>query len=208
MTYLDMYRAGAEAFGREAAAHLADVLARADIIFDRTSCVVWRIKTDAAIQAKLSAARSLGEAGLPAIKDFVGIRVIATHLGLLDNAVAKVSEWSRCVHLIKTGVQDSYAIPRPGGYRAVHLNYQMPASNRWNLPTLVSTEVQVTTWLQCLHGGISHAFYYKANSPPDSAEVETIRTLSDKLYGVDLEVATILRALEHDREQKPANRAG
>lgn len=146
--------------------------------------IAWRIKSESAVQAKL---RRRG--GMGAINDFIGIRILATHIGLLEKVEQKLSQWESDVGLQRLMRKSLFETPDESGYRAIHLDYRLVAPSTFGLPPTATVEVQLTTWLQHLHGSQSHSLFYKTTGSDRLMAAAALRAMSDQLHEVDKEIA-------------------
>jgi ppGpp synthetase/RelA/SpoT-type nucleotidyltranferase len=175
-------------FARRAATALdRDLQSAAGAIIVEGHGVAWRVKSETAIRAKLARSQ--------AINDFIGIRLLATHAGMIDPILGNLSAWEAALGLKRLRIADGFARLDESGFRSTHIDYE-PADNRISgLVAGMTLELQLTTWLQHLHGFLSHQLYYKAPER-DAAVSARLRTLSDRLIALDSEVALLMSGMK------------
>jgi ppGpp synthetase/RelA/SpoT-type nucleotidyltranferase len=156
---------------------------------DHKSMIAWRIKSEKAIRAKEAAAAGRGES--PFINDYIGLRVVASHIGKIPQALDEIRQWADEFRLREQEMDDKYQRPGAGGYRAIHLDYLPSDPNPWLLPTDASIEVQLTSWLQSVHGAMSHRLVYKAVEGPSADIICQLETISDSILEIDRVIANL-----------------
>lgn len=151
---------------------------------DSNHGIAWRIKSEYAVRAKL---RRRGDMGR--INDFIGIRILAAHIDLLEKVEQKLSQWESDVGLQRVMRRSLFETPDESGYRAIHLDYRFVAPSTFGLPPTATVEVQLTTWIQHLHGNLSHSLFYKTMGNERLMAAAPLRAMSDRLHEVDKEIA-------------------
>src|SRR5271167_2845772 len=82
--------------------------------------IQWRVKSEASIARKLAAFNNhRTSTGALAINDFIGLRVVILHLGLLQRGVQMVSEWANFRDLRLLEVSNAFVKPTLGNYRSI-----------------------------------------------------------------------------------------
>lgn len=185
-------RERAEGFARKAVQDLyLQLLSGAGCSPDPIHGIGYRIKTPAAMAAKLESDDS--ERGARTINDYIGIRVLAMHSKCLHDIESHLTPWSNGLGLLQVKRQDKIGKPDVGGYRAIHIDYVIEDPEREQLPPETTLECQLTTWLQHLHGMISHRLAYKANELSTSIPIRELELLSADLWELDKRVAGLLQ---------------
>ena len=146
--------------------------------------IAWRLKTEKSIAEK---AKRRGDSYF--INDFVGIRVIVPHVGLLREAVTIVCNWASERDLSSRNIADLFVNEGMGHYRSVHLDFEF-GNPESGLGDRCGLEVQITTYLQHFHGLLSHRLLYKRN--PDPRLVNTLALVSERVAELDQLVARSL----------------
>jgi ppGpp synthetase/RelA/SpoT-type nucleotidyltranferase len=197
---LETYSNPAAQFAVEATDSLRQILLeQTTIVVADSSAVSWRVKSPAAIRAKLRSRH---------VNDFVGIRVLTIHPASLPLALEQVRKWARSFSLKELAVQDKYNQPGVGGYRAFHIDFEMEPGNRWRLPVEVTTEIQLTTWLQGLHAAVLHRILYKAEKIPDKTLVRELANFAESISQADISLGSkieVILAAFANRFEPPSN---
>lgn len=154
----------------------------------------WRVKSEDAIRSKLKASRD-GEPMHSVINDFIGIRVLIGHLGLLEDAEREIGKWANQLELVQLNRENKFENPDESGYRAIHFDYNFSYPEKWGLPSIAKIEVQLTTKLQQVHGEISHRLYHRVDAPTDEVRL-FLNDLSLKLHKIDMEVMDFFMHIE------------
>ena len=179
---LSQHASRAAEFAHQAASGLSAMLCGLETnLIPEHGGICWRIKTPDAIAAKVRARP---------VNDFIGIRVLVRHSGILADALQRIAAWAPQYCLEEKLSQDKYATPARGGYRAFHVDYEFYHDNRWGLPKEVTVELQLTTWMQNLHSEISHRLLYKNTSATSSLIITDLEEMSTLLYETDAHLAT------------------
>jgi ppGpp synthetase/RelA/SpoT-type nucleotidyltranferase len=183
------YRTSALSFARSAASHAYTVLqTESSLLKDSHTSISWRIKSEAAIIKKLSdPSRFIGDHERT-INDFIGIRILCPHLGLVDRFIAAIGRWSLEMSLLQVQQENTIEDPGTGGYRAIHLDYIFAEDNSWGFSSFITLELQLMTWLQLLHTEISHRYFYKAIAPDPGLQV-LLENLSSVIHVLDRDFA-------------------
>lgn len=186
---------------RVAADELRLLLARQDSFYiDHACSVAWRIKSIDSLQAKIKRS-SEGPSGLGYVNDFLGIRVLVAHVGVLHSCEALITLWAAQMGLAEICREDHFKNPAQAGYRAIHFDYRLPDSPQWQFPVSLGLELQLTTWLQNLHGILSHRMYYKQDSlPARAAAQEWLKEVSMKISEIDWQIAEHCGDFPRDEE--------
>ncbi|MGD2089329.1 MAG: RelA/SpoT domain-containing protein [Candidatus Aminicenantes bacterium] len=149
--------------------------------------VEWRVKSEKAIWVKAAIPLKVRPRS-SLINDFIGIRVLASHLGCLEVIEDIIKEWAKQLELAQIERENKFQNPDQSGYRAIHFDYRFLQAQRWKLPSTASVELQLTTKFQHVHGEISHRLYHKV-IPSSSEEVRLfLCNLSDQLHNLDQQV--------------------
>lgn len=122
--------------------------------------VACRIKSEASIQSKIQRRKELGRPD-DFINDLLGIRVIVSHSGLIEDAVDCVKSWltnDPRYHLI--GMHNFFKFPRSPYYRAIHFD-ALIALTSFGESHKIGMEIQVTTYMHNYLAAISHDMDYK-----------------------------------------------
>lgn len=160
--------------------------------------IQWRVKSEASIARKLNSKKQhQTSGGAPAINDYIGIRVIVLHIGLIHDTVQIVRGWANFRGLRFLEFGDAFATPALGKYRSVHLDFELRDPKEWGLTTAHGIEIQLTTYLQNLHGMISRESLYKHRNDLIGGDVSTeLEILSNQLSDIDDFVARITSRLQ------------
>lgn len=173
-----------EIFAKHAVKELARKLSGNKLCVVSEHRIEWRVKSEKAVRAK--AKISLEERVRSSlINDFIGIRVLASHMGCLGELEKEIAEWANQIGLVQVEREDKFEHPDESCYRAIHFDYRFLRSQDWELPSMASVELQLTTKFQHLHGDISHRLYHKANSPFTEEVRLFLNNLSNKLHEID-----------------------
>jgi ppGpp synthetase/RelA/SpoT-type nucleotidyltranferase len=190
-------RRSAESFAAATASDLmAELRARLDDGPEQTLWLTWRVKSEESIAAKARRRSSHPiPSGHPTINDFIGLRVVLLHVGLVREAVTFICGWSSSRGLSLLSEYNFFVTPAKGQYRSIHLNFQLLRREAIRLDEGYGVEIQVTTYLQQLTGLLSHRYIYKhtENNADQDTKVHKIERISDQLNGIDLEVAELIR---------------
>jgi ppGpp synthetase/RelA/SpoT-type nucleotidyltranferase len=179
-------RATAAVFAARAQAELFELLGSSrDLLLVPEEGISWRLKSDAAIHAKVAAGKL--------INDFVGMRVIAVCVDRLGEIEEKLPTWETRLGLRRDSGKNTFESPARGGFRSIQIDYQISNIVGADLPAGCTLELQLTTWLQYLHTQLSHDLYYKASHRNRAAAVPFLETLSEHIHGLDVELAKFLR---------------
>jgi ppGpp synthetase/RelA/SpoT-type nucleotidyltranferase len=188
------YHDEAVAFLDQAVSDLRDRFADYEqVIVDPQHGLSWRVKSRQAIEAKYASRlgrRPLGPVDDAIINDFLGVRVLVVHLGLVEHAEGLVQKWSADRGLVLRSYTANLDQPKVAGYRAVHMDFEVHDPSV-AIPKHGGLEVQITTWLQHLHGVLSHSLIYKAIGPQDPTAVLALEHLSEQLHSIDESLAGI-----------------
>jgi ppGpp synthetase/RelA/SpoT-type nucleotidyltranferase len=157
--------------------------------------VVWRVKSKQSILQKLhKGPPHRTSAGEPAINDYIGLRATVFHVGMVDHAIHIIEQWavSRGLRLLE--FVNSFSSPAYGGYRSVHLDFELLHPEASGLTRGHGIEIQVTTYLQYFHSMVSHSFLYKdlRTKSDQTLSTKDLQRLSDQLATMDMNVAKLL----------------
>jgi ppGpp synthetase/RelA/SpoT-type nucleotidyltranferase len=188
----------ADAFAAAAAASLRQRIRDAGLSDAHQECTVtWRIKSEESIRIKELWSTSRNEK--PFVNDYIGIRVRISHVGHIPDALGEIRRWAGEFCLVEQEVEDKYQRTGVGGYRAVHVDYLPLDPNPWLLPKEASVEVQIASWLQSIHGALSHSLIYKAAEYPSADRILRLETISDRIFEVDRLIAALSTSEPIDR---------
>jgi ppGpp synthetase/RelA/SpoT-type nucleotidyltranferase len=154
--------------------------------------VAWRVKSSEAIRAKILALSSQHGRNLRTINDCIGIRILVSHSRFLEEVERGLERWHVDLGLVQVGRSDTFQVPDESGYRAIHLDYEFANAQQWNLPEIVAVEVQLTTWLQHLHGSLAHTLFYKNMGVNRTKMATQLRELSKELHRIELSITELL----------------
>jgi ppGpp synthetase/RelA/SpoT-type nucleotidyltranferase len=118
--------------------------------------VISRVKSPDAI------ARKRTRRSADFINDAIGLRVVVAHRGLLDRAKTAIDEVARDCGLRQIEAEDRREHPGAGGYRAIHLDFEVVDPSARGLSPDVGVEVQVTTAIFDAHARVCHTALYAA----------------------------------------------
>jgi ppGpp synthetase/RelA/SpoT-type nucleotidyltranferase len=191
----------ADHFMRVAVNELRLLLAGQDSFYiDHPCTVAGRVKSLESLETKIKQSHE----GAPTqnfVNDFLGIRVLVAHVGSLHSCEALITTWAAHMGLAGICREDHFESPAPAGYRAIHIDYRLPDSPQWQFPESLGLELQLTTWLQNLHGILSHRMYYKQGSLPTRTTVQKwLNDLSLKISEIDSQIAEWCRDFPPDGE--------
>lgn len=164
-------RSAAEIFGADASALIkTKVSAVIQEVGAMHLDVYWRVKESSAIE------RKYGNNFEGLIADYLGIRVVVLHTGLLNLVAREVKLTMSCKGLVMNEAADYFINPKEGGYRALHIKFRGfdQAVNLGNAK--IGVEVQITTAVWSLHSEVSRRLLYHR---PEATEV-------DRLYSEQL----------------------
>jgi ppGpp synthetase/RelA/SpoT-type nucleotidyltranferase len=148
-----------------------------------------RLKSENSISAKMQRRRDY-----TVVNDFIGIRIVVLHVGLVTNAVAIVKAWAEASGLILHEQDDRFQTPGLATYRSVHLDFRFLNPERLGLTPRCGIEIQITTFLQRFHEVFSHALLYKeyADANANGPIVERLTLLSEQLASIDYFASELL----------------
>ena len=150
--------------------------------------VEGRVKTEEAIAAK-RARRPSGR-----INDLLGMRVIVAHRGLVRDAAEKVQQWADQSGLRLAQIDDHFERPGVGGYRALHLDYEIPDPRALGLPEDGGLEIQITTALLAAVARISHDLVYRTRAIPGEQLARDLEDLTLEAVRLDRRLEAIVRS--------------
>jgi ppGpp synthetase/RelA/SpoT-type nucleotidyltranferase len=152
--------------------------------------ILWRIKSEDSIAAKQK--RRLDYV---VINDFIGLKIVVLHIGLVGSARNTVRDWGDLRGLILNSEENRFRQPGLAHYRGVHLDFNFQHPERLGLTEICGIEVQITTYLQHFHSLASHALLYKqgGNAGSEHSALRVLTAMSDKLKDLDETMATLLR---------------
>jgi ppGpp synthetase/RelA/SpoT-type nucleotidyltranferase len=183
-------RPRADQFARDAAAALKQRMRESGLVeADRECMIAWRIKSEDGIRAKEASAVRRGKK--PFVNDYIGLRVVAAHFGQIPQTLDEIRRWADEFRLEEQEVDDKYQRPGVGGYRAIHLDYLPIDPNPWLLPKDASVEVQLTSWLQSVHGALSHRLVYKAVQSPSADVIRGLEAISNSIVETDQAISNL-----------------
>lgn len=165
----------AENFAKQAVLNLSEKFRGLPLL--DTPNITYRIKSPDSINKKL-----LINEGI--IDDLIGIRVMFKHLASLHKSLTVIEDWAVGYELSNTKYENYFDYPKPGGYRAIHINYIFKFPLKFHLPIYSTLEIQLTTWLQSLHSIISHEVFYNTNDN----HKEYLEKLGLELHNIDKEI--------------------
>lgn len=174
----------AESFAATAMETLVLQIRQIPFDVDREHSIAWRIKSDQAIVRKVESKRR--------INDFIGIRILALHLGAVDHLNSIILHWADTLELSRVEDKDRFSETNESGYKAIHLDFQFKNDNRWDMPLVAGIEVQITTWLQHFHNQLSHKLFYKRNSSQSLSILPLLKEFSDKCAELDAEILVLI----------------
>jgi ppGpp synthetase/RelA/SpoT-type nucleotidyltranferase len=192
---IDNARLAAEKFASitkdEIAVYLLEVSNGTMVEGERKIFIEFRIKTEESILRKLKRGNMhVTSRGKVFINDFVGIRVVVFHIGLVERTAAAIQSWAAERGLNLMEISDRFSSPGIGGYRSVHLDYQFDSPELFGLEDKHGIEIQVTTYLQQFHSQLSHDALYKHDVMEEFAQrTDVLRLISDQLGYIDRSVA-------------------
>lgn len=200
MTLPDTILRSAESFAANTASELTAKL-RAELDDGPLQAVwlTWRVKSKESIDAKLRRRISqLMPDSPPMVNDFIGVRAVVLHGGLVNRAVTLIRKCSSSVGLDLIDEHDFFVNPARGQYRSIHLDFKLLSSVGIEFDREYGVEIQVTTYLQHLHGLLSHRILYKgtANQIELDRRLHILERMSARLRDIDLELAELFRARE------------
>jgi len=183
----------ARAFARKAVEQLRARLVEVfqdDRMRDDWFDIVYRIKNPSAVRDKIAVRSSLPDHGV-LINDFIGVRILTMHNGCVPHVEAVVMAWSVDAGLVLRERDDTVEKPRPGGYRALHLDFAFRDAAQYGLPEEMTVEVQIETWLQHAHAILSHRLFYKQGLAASGNLERALSKLSKDLHDFDHDLQRI-----------------
>lgn len=155
--------------------------------------VQGRVKTPEAIATK----RARG--GVSRTNDFIGLRVIVDHCGLLDSAGTAVRDWAHTAKLKPISEDNHFAHPGTGGYRALHLDYELVDPEAAGLTADVGVEVQITSALLAVIARVSHDILYRQQSPKYGQLARGVQEIADATWQIDKRIAALVESSASSR---------
>lgn len=122
--------------------------------------VMWRIKSERSIADKLAARSRLHGGAQSRINDFVGIRLVLPHRGLMQLAVAFIRQWAADSGFSESEYFDGFSSNSDRNYRSIHVDFDLNSTLSTIVGLDLGLEVQITTYLQHFNSIISHQFSY------------------------------------------------
>jgi ppGpp synthetase/RelA/SpoT-type nucleotidyltranferase len=150
--------------------------------------VQGRVKTPEAIDRKR--ARS----GALRTNDFIGLRVIVDHCGLLDWAATAVRDWAPAAKLTAISEDDHFAHPGAGGYRALHFDYALVDPAAAGLTADVGVEIQITSALQAAIARVSHDILYRQQRSKSGRVARDVKEIADAAWRIDERIAALAKS--------------
>jgi ppGpp synthetase/RelA/SpoT-type nucleotidyltranferase len=193
----DAARVAAELFAAQAKEEIVFALSEnfesAPFGSEKRVNVVWRIKQEDSIRRKFKKGNThVTLAGMPLINDFIGIRIVVLHAGLIERTMTVARRWAALRELRLIDISNTFSSPGIGGYKSVHLDFEFERPQLVGLQDLHGIEVQITTYLQQFHSQLSHDALYKADRADGYAETaQALKVISDHLAYVDQIVADL-----------------
>ncbi len=155
--------------------------------------VQGRVKTPEAIATKRA------RDGVSRTNDFLGLRVIVDHCGLLDSAVTAVRDWAHAAKLTPISEDDHFAHPGAGGYRAFHFDYELVDPEALGLTADVGVEVQITSALLAAIARVSHDILYRQESPKYGKLARGVQEIADATWQIDRRIAALVESSTYSR---------
>ncbi|WP_454758522.1 hypothetical protein [Caulobacter segnis] len=158
--------------------------------------VQWRLKSDRSILEKHHARLRDQVAGPIWINDFVGIRLVLPHRGVLDAGISAACSWARSESLSQLEISNKMALDPNHLYRSVHLDFTLPPQLAERFNERLGVEIQITTYLQNFSATISHQMVYRHGIGDDASRsaLQRLAALSRTLHDADEIAAAIFKA--------------
>jgi ppGpp synthetase/RelA/SpoT-type nucleotidyltranferase len=162
--------------------------------------VQWRLKSQESIDAKL-VLRQLERsrsAETEFINDFLGIRIIVAHVGLLERATEALQIWATRSQLF--GVKNAinyFETPSDERYKSIHVDFEFAPSRYPTIHSTMGTEVQITTYLQNYLSTINHQLLYRRTKVDarDREVANILKKVGSDLNDIDRDIAGMYQRL-------------
>jgi ppGpp synthetase/RelA/SpoT-type nucleotidyltranferase len=162
--------------------------------------VQWRLKSQESIDAKL-VLRQLERsrsAETEFINDFLGIRIIVAHVGLLERATEALQIWATRSQLF--GVKNAinyFETPSDERYKSIHVDFEFAPSRYPTIHSTMGTEVQITTYLQNYLSTINHQLLYRRTKVDarDREVANILKKVGSDLNDIDRDIAGMFQRL-------------
>ena len=181
------------AFADTAASELnAEIAKMGANICDPQHGIAYRIKSEDSIRRKLQGRKSTVSAPME-LCDIVGIRVLCTCRNQVGAALEAVKSWEVRMELGRKSQKEYLQSAGEAGYSATHIHFLLQNERRLSLPKPVTVEVQVTTWLQHLHGMITHEMWYKRGDSEKTRPIKSkLERFAEQIMELEDEVSELL----------------
>jgi ppGpp synthetase/RelA/SpoT-type nucleotidyltranferase len=163
--------------------------------------LAWRVKDADAILRKLQRRHTNRESCAIAVNDLLGIRVLTTERASLPSVQDAILRWATTIGLQLQKVQDASQTPDGSGYSAIHLDFQY-CDLQLREGSKIGLEVQLTSWLQHLHGMLSHRLFYRADNKTRLRSSGFLNGLSQEFARLDLAITEQVWAVSHDDSRR------
>jgi ppGpp synthetase/RelA/SpoT-type nucleotidyltranferase len=146
-----------------------------------------RVKSDEAVRRKRARVGAGGR-----INDFIGMRVVLAHGGLVEEAVQRT--------LVRVSALDLHLVDREarlhtasrGGYRALHLDFVLGKPAERGMTPEAGVEIQFTTLILLAHALQSHELVYRSDRGGGGL-IEQLNELGDRAAQLDQDIAALSR---------------
>ncbi len=149
----------------------------------------YRIKSLESLERKARKNQWKGEDAFVECPDLIGARVVCNNIEDVYRFAELLRE--RLPRDSRFDIQDYIQKPNSRGYRSLHINFMLDASDTF-VPDRVGCEVQIRTRLQDAWGELTHSDIYKQGDVPEDLREQTLH-LAELLVTADKMASAIRR---------------
>ena len=133
------------------------------------------------------------------LTDIAGIRIICHYIDDIYNLADKLCSQSD-IKLTRT--RDYIKIPKPNGYRSLHIIVTLPVKLQGQT-SILPVEIQIRTIAMDFWASIEHQIHYKNTEYAPDILLEQLKSCADRIAQIDEEMQDICKEIElHDLPQR------
>jgi len=144
-------------------------------------------------RADAVAAKRARRPGLP-INDYLGLRIIVDHVGLLERGARTVRAWGPALGLKLLQEENRFDRPGAGGYRALHFDFEIRDPATAGVEPDDGIEVQITTALLAVLARLSHDLVYRTPGSDAEYVLADLEKLAEEGIRLDAGIASLASA--------------